>query len=114
MILVELSLNSILSSLIVYPLMGCRIPAAGPTTLITAIAEFIYHWNIKTPIWMGCFFQRPESHRVQHMYRHHTQNFADLPIGDMLFRTYLNLRQPIPRCGFDEAKENREEGKCEF
>lgn len=104
---VEITLNSILSSLIAYPLMGCSLEAAGLTTFITAIAEFLYHWNIKTPRSVGFLFQRPESHRIHHMHRHHTQNFADLPVWDMLFGTFRNANQPIPRCGFDREKEDR-------
>jgi sterol desaturase/sphingolipid hydroxylase (fatty acid hydroxylase superfamily) len=56
--------------------------------LLSAAAEFFYHWNIRTPSWLGFIVQRPESHRVHHQYRHHTQNFADLPFWDMLFGTF--------------------------
>jgi sterol desaturase/sphingolipid hydroxylase (fatty acid hydroxylase superfamily) len=111
---VEITVNSILSSMIAYPLMGCNIQAAALTTFMTAIAEFLYHWNIKTPFWVGRLFQRPESHRVHHMYRHHTQNFADLPVWDMLFGTYRNPKNPIPRCGFDPDKEDRFEDILTF
>ena len=40
---VEILLNSILSSAIVYPLLGCSIQAAGYYTALTAIAEYFYH-----------------------------------------------------------------------
>lgn len=111
---VEITLNSLLSSLIAYPLMGCSVEAAGLMTFLTAIAEFVYHWNIRTPRWLGYMFQRPESHRIHHMYRHHTQNFADLPVWDMLFGTFRNAKEAIPRCGFDPEKEDRFEDILAF
>ena len=104
---VEITLNSLLSSAIAYPLMGCSIEAAALTTFITGIAEYFYHWNIRTPFYCGYLLQRPESHRIHHMYKHHTQNFADLPIWDMLFGTFRNPKHPIARCGFDQEKEDR-------
>ena len=80
---VEILINSILSSLIVYPLFGASVSAAGYYTILIAAGEFFYHWNIKTPLWVGFIFQRPESHRVHHQFRHHTNNFADIPLWDM-------------------------------
>ena len=47
----------------------------------------------------------PESHRVHHAYQHHTQNYADLPIWDLLFGTYHNPKGSPKRCGFNEEKE---------
>ncbi len=111
---VEITINSLLSSAIAYPLMGCSIEAAGLTTLITGVAEFVYHWNIRTPFGVGYVFQRPESHRIHHKYRHHTQNFADLPIWDMLFGTFSNPAKPVPRCGFDPEQEDRFEDMLAF
>ncbi|HEU4996837.1 MAG TPA: sterol desaturase family protein [Gemmatimonadaceae bacterium] len=62
----EITLNSILSASIVYTLLGVSVPAAALYTVFTAVAEFFYHWNIRTPAWLGPIFQRPESHRVHH------------------------------------------------
>src|SRR5919198_5248964 len=45
----EILINSILSSLLVYPLFGASIRAAGYYTVLIAVGEFFYHWNIKTP-----------------------------------------------------------------
>lgn len=56
---VEIWINSLLSSVIVFPLFGCSVEAAGYYTLLIALGEFFYHWNIKTPRWLGYFFQRP-------------------------------------------------------
>jgi sterol desaturase/sphingolipid hydroxylase (fatty acid hydroxylase superfamily) len=104
---VEITINSVLSAAIVYPLLGCTVEAGALYTLLTAVAEYFYHWNVRTPHWLGVFIQRPEAHRVHHQYRHHTQNFADLPVWDMLFGTFANPRTAPGRCGFDDWREDR-------
>lgn len=104
---VEIALNAILSSAIVYALLGCSVEAGAVYTLLTAVAEFFYHWNMRTPHWLGFIVQRPESHRVHHQYRHHTNNFADLPVWDWLFGTFKNPRGWNGRCGFDAWREER-------
>lgn len=104
---VEITMNSLLSAVIVYPLLGCSVEAAALVTLATGIAELFYHWNIKTPIWLGPIFQRPESHRIHHMRNHHTNNYSDIPLWDMLFGTYQNPKTPVKECGFDSERENR-------
>jgi sterol desaturase/sphingolipid hydroxylase (fatty acid hydroxylase superfamily) len=104
---VEIFLNSLLSSAIVYGLLGCSPYAAGIYTLLTAVAEFFYHLNVRTPHWVGWYFQRPESHRVHHQYRQHTMNYADLPWIDWLFGTLKNPDARVPRCGFNPRREDR-------
>lgn len=104
---VEIWVNSLLSSLIVYPLFGCSMGAASYYTLFIAVGEFFYHWNITTPRWVGFLFQRPESHRVHHQYRHHTNNFADLPIWDILFGTFRNPARFSGQCGYEGWREDR-------
>ena len=104
---VEIWLNSIISSLMVYTLFGCDVQTAGYYTFLIAVGEFFYHWNIKTPRWIGYVFQRPESHRVHHQFRHHTNNFADLPIWDMLFGTFKNPAKFRGRCGYEAWREDR-------
>lgn len=105
---VEITLNSILSALIVYTLLGCSLPAAGLYTLLCGVAEYFYHWNVRTPYALGFLVQRPESHRVHHQFERHTGNFADLPLWDWMFGT---LRNPRPgsevACGFQPAREER-------
>lgn len=111
---VEITINSVLSSAIVYALLGCS-PAAGVVyTFLTAVAEYFYHWNIRTPFWVGFVVQRPESHRVHHKYLHHTQNFADLPIWDMLFSSFQNPRVAPKQCGYDDWREDRFEDMLTF
>lgn len=101
----EIFANGILSSLILYNLCGLSVEAAVSTTLITGLAELFYHWNVKTPHWLGYIIQRPESHCVHHQEGFHQNNYADLPIWDMLFGTYYNPRESEFSCGFANDKE---------
>jgi sterol desaturase/sphingolipid hydroxylase (fatty acid hydroxylase superfamily) len=98
----EMLVNSILSSLILYAILGLSLEAATITILITGIAELIYHWNVKTPYWLGFLFQRPESHCVHHAEGHHKQNYSDLPLWDLLFGTFYNPKDCPTRCGFKD------------
>lgn len=104
---VEITLNALLSSLISFVLLGCSLEAAALVTLTTGIAELFYHWNIRTPQWLGPLFQRPESHRVHHQRYKHTNNYADLPLWDILFGTYHNPKETILDCGFQDNREDR-------
>ena len=111
---VEITLNSLISSGLVYLLLGCSVPAGALYVFLTGIAEYFYHLNLRTPHWLGFLIQRPESHRIHHQYRHHTQNFADLPLWDALFGTFRNPRTAPPRCGYDDWREDRFEDLLAF
>ncbi len=104
---VEIMINSVLSAVIVYSLLGLTIEAAAIYTAFTAVAEYFYHWNLKTPRWVGWIIQRPESHRVHHQFKHHSQNYADLPLWDWIFGTLKNPKKSPKRCGFTPSRENR-------
>ena len=111
---VEITINSILSAAIIYTLLGCTIKAGAYYTIITCLAEFFYHWNINTPQWLGYIIQRPESHRVHHQYRSHTNNYADLPIIDILFGTFRNPKTFKGKCGYDPWREDKFEDQLVF
>ncbi|MFN0119704.1 MAG: sterol desaturase family protein [Blastocatellia bacterium] len=98
----ELIANSLLISAILYLVAGLGPRAATGALLISAIAELFYHWNVRTPYWLGFVIQRPESHCVHHQAGLHTYNFADLPLWDMLFGTFRNPREWHAQCGFGE------------
>jgi sterol desaturase/sphingolipid hydroxylase (fatty acid hydroxylase superfamily) len=103
----EMTVNSIIGSLLVYALLGLT-PAAGAVyTLCTALGEFFYHTNVTTPRWVGWVFQRPEMHRIHHEHGRHRNNYGDIPWWDMLFGTYENPRTFDATCGFDDACEQR-------
>lgn len=103
----EMAVNSILGSLLVYALLGLSPEAGAFYTLCTALGEFFYHTNVKTPRWVGFFFQRPEMHRIHHRYGRHKNNYGDITWWDMLFGTYENPREWVHDCGFDDAKEQQ-------
>jgi len=100
----ELVANGLLSSAILYLLVGLSAEAATLAVLLSGLAELVYHWNVRTPYWLGFIIQRPESHCVHHQEDHHRQNFADLPLWDMLFGTFHNPKQWELTCGFGERE----------
>jgi sterol desaturase/sphingolipid hydroxylase (fatty acid hydroxylase superfamily) len=103
----EMVVNSIIGSLLVYTTLGLSPEAGAIYTFCTAIGEFFYHTNVKTPRWIGYVFQRPEMHRIHHQYGRHKNNYGDITWWDMLFGTYENPREWNGRCGYDDAKEQQ-------
>jgi sterol desaturase/sphingolipid hydroxylase (fatty acid hydroxylase superfamily) len=103
----EMTVNSIIGSLLVYTLLGLSPEAGAVYTLCTALGEFFYHTNVKTPQWIGYIFQRPEMHRIHHEYEKHSHNYGDIVWWDMLFGTYRNPKEFRSTCGFDPDKEQR-------
>jgi sterol desaturase/sphingolipid hydroxylase (fatty acid hydroxylase superfamily) len=99
----ELIANSVISSLVLYAI-GLDPASATLTAIMSGIAELFYHWNVKTPYWLGFLVQRPESHCVHHQEGLHHYNFSDLPLWDMLFGTFHNPRRWNKRCGFGVAE----------
>lgn len=103
----EITLNSIIIGSITYGILGLSLDAVAWLTLFTALGEYFYHMNIRTPHWVGYFFQRPEMHRIHHQRGKHYNNFSDLPIWDQLFGTYENPKDSDVLCGFTSKRENR-------
>ena len=103
----EILVNSILSSAILYLLVGVTPEAASVAVLLTGFAELFYHWNVATPYWLGFIIQRPESHCVHHQMNLHKFNYSDLPLWDMLFGTFHNPRVFTEQCGFADDRELR-------
>lgn len=103
----EMIVNSIIGSVLVYTVLGLTVEGAAIYTACTAIGEFFYHANLRTPHWIGWFFQRPEMHRIHHQYQRHRNNYGDLVCWDLLFGTYENPPQVDVRCGFDPPLEER-------
>ena len=101
----ELVLNGLLTSALLYFVLGLDPVIVSAVVLVTGLAELFYHWNVSTPRWLGWFFQRPEMHRVHHARGLHTCNFSDLPLWDAMFGTLHNPRDDVEQCGFpDEAR----------
>lgn len=103
----EMIVNSLIGSLLVYSLLGLSLESGAVYTLCTALGEFFYHTNIKTPRWVGFFFQRPEMHRIHHQHDRHRNNYGDITWWDMLFGTYENPKEWAHTCGFDPPKEEQ-------
>ena len=103
----EMIVNSIMGSLLVYTFLGLSLEAGAIYTFLTAIGEFFYHTNIKTPPWVGFIFQRPEMHRIHHQYNRHKNNYGDITWWDMLFGTYENPKEWTKTCGFIPQKEEQ-------
>jgi len=104
---VEMIVNSIIGSLLVYALLGLTPSGGAIYTACTAIGEFFYHTNVRTPRWIGLFFQRPEMHRIHHQYKRHKNNYGDITWWYMLFGTFKNPAEFKATCGFDDEKEQR-------
>ena len=104
---VEMVVNSIIGSLLVYAMLGLTPEAAAIYTLCTALGEFFYHTNVRTPQWVGYLFQRPEMHRIHHERGRHRNNYGDISWWDMLFGTYENPPSWDACCGFDAQREER-------
>jgi sterol desaturase/sphingolipid hydroxylase (fatty acid hydroxylase superfamily) len=103
----EMIVNSIIGSVLVYALLGLTLEGGAIYTACTALGEFFYHTNVRTPRWVGYVFQRPEMHRIHHAYQRHKNNYGDIVWWDMLFGTYENPATIAPRCGFDDVREQR-------
>jgi hypothetical protein len=99
--------NSLIGSALVYTLLGLDLHAGAIYTLATALGEFFYHTNVKTPRWIGWFFQRPEMHRIHHQVNRHKNNYGDIVWWDMLFGTYENPKDFASSCGFTDHGEER-------
>lgn len=100
----ELIADSIICSAILYICLGLTPASAANAVLLSALAELFYHWNIKTPYWLGYIFQRPESHCVHHQHGVHAYNYSDLPLWDMLFGTFNNPKEWDAQCGLGQEE----------
>jgi sterol desaturase/sphingolipid hydroxylase (fatty acid hydroxylase superfamily) len=103
----EILVNTIISALVLFPLLGCSVMAAAWYNLFAATGEYFYHANVRTPRWLRYLVQTPELHSIHHQYDVHTFNFADIPIWDRIFGTYRDATDFTARCGFPDGAEQR-------
>jgi len=104
---VEILSDSILSALILYPLLGCSMMGGFWYNCFAGIGEYFYHANIKTPKWLRYFIQTPELHSIHHQYDVHKYNFSDIPLWDRIFGTYKDTTEFVDRCGFPKGAEEK-------
>jgi sterol desaturase/sphingolipid hydroxylase (fatty acid hydroxylase superfamily) len=103
----EISVNTLLSASVLYPLLGCSVEGAVWYNFFAATGEYFYHANLRTPMWLRYLIQTPELHSIHHQYDVHWFNFGDIPLWDRLFGTYQDAIDFAPRCGFPEGAETR-------
>lgn len=103
----EIFVNSIVSSIIIFQLLGCSLMAAFWYNFFAAAGEYFYHANIKSPPWLRYVIQTPELHSIHHQYDIHSFNYSDIPIWDRVFGTYQDTTEFTARCGFPEGAEQR-------
>lgn len=88
-------------------LLGLSAQAVTVVILVLNFFSIFQHANIKTPVWLGYFIQRPESHAIHHSKGYHANNYSDLPLFDILFRTFKNPKEYIAETGFYEGASSR-------
>ena len=101
----EMLVNGLVSSTLLHVVLGLSPGTTGIVVAITGVAELVYHWNVRTPYWLGWFFQRPEMHRRHHERDWHDSNYSDLPLWDLAFGTFDNPRETPQLCGFANEQE---------
>jgi sterol desaturase/sphingolipid hydroxylase (fatty acid hydroxylase superfamily) len=103
----DLSIYIALPFLIGLFVLGVEPLAAVIMGNLGGVAAFLQHANIKTPIWLALFFQRPEAHCIHHQRGLHGYNYSDLPLWDVVFGTFRNPRTWEGETGFDEPADQR-------
>jgi sterol desaturase/sphingolipid hydroxylase (fatty acid hydroxylase superfamily) len=89
----DMAAFTFLTSLALTLLLGVNVEAATLVLYATFFLGIFQHANIRTPRWLGYFIQRPESHSRHHGKGLHRDNYADLPLYDLLFGTFDNPAQ---------------------
>jgi sterol desaturase/sphingolipid hydroxylase (fatty acid hydroxylase superfamily) len=81
--------------------------AAALVGYVAAFYGMFQHWNVRTPRWLGYVIQRPEAHCEHHRLGVHADNYGDLPVWDLMFRTFRNPDRFEGRCGFESPADRR-------
>jgi len=103
---VEILLDSFLSSVIMFTLLGSSTRGAIWFNVLAVVGEYFYHSNIRTPRWLGYFIQRPEQHSIHHEIDVHAFNYGDITWWDRLFGTFREADDFAPECGFPDGHES--------
>jgi sterol desaturase/sphingolipid hydroxylase (fatty acid hydroxylase superfamily) len=72
-----------------------------------AFVSTFQHANLRTPRWLGYVIQRPESHSHHHARGVHAHNYADLPLIDLIFGTFVNPREFADNTGYYDGASAR-------
>lgn len=103
----EVAADTLLNLALGFMLLGVSKEAFFLHATCIACSQFFVHMNVATPRWIGLFVQRPEMHRIHHEAGVHRNNYADLPLWDLLFGTFQNPKRRTVQCGFEAAREQR-------
>lgn len=87
-------------STVALTLLGVTTEATIAFVLVGTFLSVFQHANLRTPRWLGYFVQRPESHSHHHARGQHRNNYADLPVIDLLFGTFVNPADFAPETGY--------------
>jgi len=89
---------------VAYWVFGTSPLVASLVLALVSVFNLVAHADLKTPLWLGLFLQRPEMHRLHHERNSHRSNYG-LPLWDMMFGTWSNPRQGTVECGFASDRE---------
>jgi sterol desaturase/sphingolipid hydroxylase (fatty acid hydroxylase superfamily) len=87
--------------------LGLTPEAALLSALWQPFTAVFQHGNIKTPVWLGYFIQRPEAHCVHHERGIHGFNYANLSLWDIVFGTFRNPPAWQGTAGFYSGASNQ-------
>lgn len=96
-----------LVSTLALSLLGITPAATVVFVLVGALLSVFQHANLRTPVWLGYLVQRPESHSHHHARGVHRDNYADLPIFDLLFGTFVNPEHFAEATGYYDGASAR-------
>jgi sterol desaturase/sphingolipid hydroxylase (fatty acid hydroxylase superfamily) len=103
----EVIADTLLNLALSFMILGVSFEAFLLHASCVACSQFFVHMNVATPHWIGYFVQRPEMHRIHHESGVHRNNYADLPLWDILFGTFENPHDRLVACGFEPARGRR-------
>jgi sterol desaturase/sphingolipid hydroxylase (fatty acid hydroxylase superfamily) len=91
---------TLVGSLALVGVIGISVPAAIAINIFGVFTAMFQHANLSTPRWLGYFVIRPENHSLHHARGEHRWNYCDLPLIDMIFGTFKNVRSAPSQNGF--------------
>jgi sterol desaturase/sphingolipid hydroxylase (fatty acid hydroxylase superfamily) len=103
----EVIINVVITFTMMVFVLGLDPVAAAIVGYIATFYGLFQHLNLRTPRWLGYLIQRPESHSVHHRRDFHAYNYSDLPVWDMLWRTFRNPAEFHGDVGFERAESMR-------
>jgi sterol desaturase/sphingolipid hydroxylase (fatty acid hydroxylase superfamily) len=102
----DIAVGALATSLVV-AVLGLSSNAAAIAGLAMLFMAVLQHLNVRTPVWLGYFVQRPESHSLHHARGYHRDNYGNLALWDMVFGTFRNPAQFATDAGFYDGASER-------